>query len=119
MDYRKYIEDTLSEIEEYYKNMALKNEHYKLVYNTPFKDLPLLINHESELVRNTVEAKLNNKSIISCSYTHPFCWELEIDVDIIKELSFKDGIISVLIEIARKNGWKDLETKALDCLYNI
>lgn len=118
MTLREYIEDSIKEIEEHYLNMALIDDKYVLVSEAPMEELPTLINHESELVKELVRAKLNGESILSCKYTHQVCWNLVFDMDQLKDLSFYDGEAVILSKIADFNGWEDLKNKALECMYN-
>jgi len=118
MTLREYIEDSIREIEDHYVNIALTNDYYVLVSEASMEELPTLINHESELVKDLVKAKLNGESILSCKYTHQVCWNLEFNMDQLKELNFYDGEAVILSRIANFNGWEDLKDKALECVYN-
>jgi hypothetical protein len=57
-------------------------------------------------------------NITSPQYTHQALWELELDTDTLKNISYQDGKTRVVSDIADIQGWKDLSLRAQDCIYN-
>jgi len=119
MPLQKYIKNTINEAEKFYLNLALKNEEYYRVYYTSVEDLPPMMDSGSELFNKLVNAKLMGKdNITSPIYTHPAIWDFQLSQDNMKNIYYYDGQMMVLAEVARINGWKDLEKRACDCTYS-
>lgn len=116
---REHIEIELKDIEDFYHRLALTDEDYDKVYHAEIDELPPMMDAKKELLNELISAKLKGETnIASPIYTHRVIWNLELDMDGLKDISYNDGRARTLTEIARLNGWKDLEKRATMCVYN-
>ena len=125
MSLKEYIENTIKEIETWYFDIAMSNSEYQTVWNARVEDLPPMMDRGSEMFNKLVTVRLKGEANIdSPIYTQQVMYDMEFDTDMIKDISYRDGVCKTLAAICSiqldsfDRWWEELEKRANDCVYD-